>query len=235
MEIPATSGIQVLDRAIYILSVIAAQPRNLTELCDATGLPRATAHRISVALEKHRLIERQDDGQWAAGPALAELAPHSNARLEDVANGLLPGLVAQTKESVQLYRLSGTDRLCIANAEPLTGLRDTVPVGTRMTLTAGSAAKVLVAWSPNTLRDTVLPDAAYDRAELDRTRANGIAESIAERDVSLSSASVPVFDPEGTMVAALSVSGPVDRMTDSPAKTFGDALQHTAKLIEQAL
>lgn len=234
-EIPAVSGIQVLDRAVFILSVVAKKPRNLTELCEETGLPRATAHRISVALEKHRLIERQPDGHWSAGPALAELAPESGSKLEDAAQDLLPALVEMTQESVQLYRLSGFERICIANAEPKTGLRDTVPKGTRMTLRAGSAARILLAWAPESLLEQVLPDAAYDQAELDRVKERRISESVAERDSSLASASVPVFDSVGDMIAALSVSGPVARMSDSPAEKFGDALHKIAHALEAHL
>ncbi len=50
--------------------------------------------------------------------------------------------------SAQVYRRSGDRRLCIAAAEPAAGLRDTVPVGSLLTLRAGSAAQVLVAWLP---------------------------------------------------------------------------------------
>ena len=156
VEVPNTSGIQVLDRAIFILAVIAKEPRSLSQLCEETGLPRATAHRISVALEKHRLIERQEDGHWVAGPALAELAPRTDRKLEDTAANLLPDLMHTVGESVQVYRLSGRERICIANAEPASGLRDTVPVGTRMTLAAGSAAKVLMAYASPGLQEEVL-------------------------------------------------------------------------------
>lgn len=234
-EVPATSGIQVLDRAIFILSVIASEPRNLADLCEITGLPRATAHRIAVALEKHRLIERMPDSQWTAGPALAELAPHSNSRLEDAAEFILPKLMQETTESVQLYRLSGMERICIANAEPAAGLRDTVPVGTRMTLEAGSAAKVLVAYSSPALQKEVLASAAYSATELAKVAEAGVSQSHAERDPSLASASVPVFDANGNLVAALSISGPADRIGPHAADKFGSKLKAAAKELEQQL
>lgn len=234
-EVPSISGIQVLDRAIFILNVISQEPRNLADLCDITGLPRATAHRIAVALEKHRLIERLPDSQWIAGPALAELAPHASTQLEDAAEHILPELMAATNESVQLYRLSGTERLCIANAEPRTGLHDTVPVGTRMTLEAGSAAKILVAYGPASLQREILPRAAYTAADLERIERTGISESIAERDPSLSSASVPVFDANRNLIACLSISGPVERMGPQPAERFGAQLRASARQLESYL
>src|SRR5699024_11676059 len=70
-----------------------------------------------------------------------------------------------------------------------------------MTLNAGSAARVLVAWAPASLQQAVLPTAAYSAAELERVRQTQISESVAERDASLASASVPIFDSTGTMVA----------------------------------
>ena len=217
-EIPATSGIQVLDRAIFILSVIAAEPRNLSDLCAITGLPRATAHRIAVALEKHRLIERGADGAWVTGPALAEMAPSTSSRLEDAAEFILPDLMA--------------------TPEPATGLRDTVPVGHRMTLKAGSAAKLLVAYAPEAFQNQVLPQAAYTREDLEKIAADGIAESSAERDPSLASASVPIFGsdmPNRTVIACLSISGPVARMGDHPAEKFGADLKESARQLENLL
>lgn len=231
-DIPAISGIQVLDRAVYILNVIAAEPRSLSDLCTITGLPRATAHRIAVALEKHRLIERDSSGNWTTGPALAEMAPSQDSRLEDAAGYILPELMRRTGESVQLYRLSGLERVCVANAEPVSGLRDTVPVGHRMTLAAGSAAKALVAFGPPSLREQVLPTAAYTARELEEIARTGISESSAERDPSLGSATVPIFDANGQLIAALSISGPVDRMGSSPAAKFGADLKESARRLE---
>ncbi|MBC2681814.1 IclR family transcriptional regulator [Corynebacterium anserum] len=234
-EVPSTSGIQVLDRAIFILSVIAAEPRNLAELCEITGLPRATTHRIAVALEKHRLIERLPDSQWTAGPALTELAPQSNSRLEEAAEYVLPKLMQETNESVQLYRLSGMERVCIANAEPAAGLRDTVPVGTRMTLEAGSAAKVLVGHSSPSLQKEVLATAAYSADELRNVVQEGVADSHAERDPSLASASVPVFDTNGSLIAALSISGPADRIGKNAGARYGAQLKAAALELQKQL
>lgn len=234
-EVPATSGIQVLDRAVFILMVISAKPRTLTDLCEITGLPRATAHRIAVALEKHRLIQRDTEGAWTTGPALAEMAPTANSRLKEAAEHILPKLLADTGESVQLYRISGLERICIANANPATGLHDIVPVGHRMSLGAGSAAKVLMAYASETMRAQILPGAAYTQEDLDQVRANEIAESSGERDSGLGSASVPLFDASGIMIAALSLSGPVDRMSPHPATKFGPALRRAAREFDLAL
>ena len=63
----------VLDKAVAIMRAVADEPATLAELVGRTGLPRATAHRLAVALEGHRLVRRTPEGSWAPGPALAEL------------------------------------------------------------------------------------------------------------------------------------------------------------------
>lgn len=64
------SGIGVLDKAVQVLTAIGDSPCGLAELCERTGLPRATAHRLAAGLEVHRLLSRDGDGQWQLGAGL---------------------------------------------------------------------------------------------------------------------------------------------------------------------
>ncbi|MDQ3989973.1 MAG: helix-turn-helix domain-containing protein, partial [Actinomycetota bacterium] len=153
------SGIGVLDKAVTVLRTVAESPCSLAELCARTGLPRATAHRLAVGLEVHRLLRRDTDGRWRPGPALGELGNGTLDPLLDAAAAVLPRLRDITGESVQLYRREGMQRICVASAEPPSGLRDTVPVGSRLPMTAGSGAKVLVAWADPATQRAVLADA----------------------------------------------------------------------------
>ena len=137
-----TSGIKVLDRAMLILVTIGEKPRSLTELCEATGLPRATAHRLASALETHHILTRTADGRWTIGAVLTSLGARSATTLVDAATPIMAALMADTGESVQLYQLAGAHRVCIAAQEPASGLQNTVPTGSRLPLTAGSAAKI---------------------------------------------------------------------------------------------
>ena len=224
------SGIGVLDKAVVVLRAAAATPCALSELCERTGLPRATAHRLAVGLEAHRLLTRDADGRWRPGPALGELAHGHGDPLLAAAEEVLPGLRDLTGESIQLYRRDGSDpavRVCVAAAEPASGLRDTVPVGVRVSMAAGSGAKVLAAWSrePSTFPDPVL----------DEVRRRGWAQSVAEREAGVASVSAPVRAPDGSVVAAVSVSGPVDRIGRRPGPKWADALLAAARRLEDRL
>jgi DNA-binding IclR family transcriptional regulator len=224
------SGIGVLDKAVVVLRATAAAPCALGELCERTGLPRATAHRLAVGLEAHRLLARDADGRWRPGPALGELAHGHGDPLLTAAEEVLPGLRDLTGESVQLYRRDGMDptaRVCVAAAEPASGLRDTVPVGVRVSMAAGSGAKVLAAWSSQ-------PSAFTDRV-LDEVRRRGWAQSVAEREAGVASVSAPVRSPDGTVVAAVSVSGPVDRLGRHPGARWAESLLAAARSLEVRL
>jgi DNA-binding IclR family transcriptional regulator len=206
----------VLDKAVAVLWAVADSPCGLAELCARTGLPRATAHRLAVGLETHRLLERGAEGRWRCGPALAELAGTSSDPLLDAAAVVLPRLREKTGESVQLYRRDGMYRVCVAAVEPPSGLRDTVPVGARLPMTAGSGAKVLVAWADPAVQRAVLSDSVFGERTLIDVRRRGWAQSVAERESGVASVSAPVRDHSGGVVAAVSVSGPIDRMGRRP-------------------
>ncbi|MEU6266837.1 IclR family transcriptional regulator [Saccharopolyspora shandongensis] len=229
------SGIGVLDKAVAVLQAVAAEPCGLAELCSRTGLPRATAHRLAVGLEVHRLLRRGSDGRWRPGAALAELAGGAVDPLLEAATTVLPKLRDVTGESVQLYRRDGMQRLCIAAAEPPSGLRDTVPVGTALSMTAGSGAKVLAAWSDPATQRAVLAEAVYGERTLMEVRRRGWAQSVAERESGVASVSAPVRDTQGNVVAAISVSGPIDRMGRRPGARWAADLLAAADALQNRL
>ena len=120
-----------------------------------------------------------------------------------------------TGESVQLYVRRGDRRLCVASLESPHGLRTIVEVGALLPLDVGSAGRVL----------SEEPDAVR----------RGWAESVEERQRGVASVSAPVHDAGGRLVAAVSVSGPVERTTRSPGERYADAVLRAAKEIESAL
>ncbi|MDO5031490.1 IclR family transcriptional regulator [Corynebacterium sp.] len=225
-EYSAVSGIKVLDRAVAIMMAAANRPSTLNELCETTGLPRATAHRLATALEAHRILVRTPDGKWGSGPAL----PGNRDRIIESAGPIMDELLAQTGESVQLYELSGQSRTCIATREPESGLHNVVPVGRQLPLTSGSAARIFAAFG-----DAHVPGATFTAADVAAARAKGYSESIEEREAGLASVSAPVFDSKGTFIAALSISGSAERFRPSPAEKFGALLADAAQRLSARL
>lgn len=208
-----SSTVGTLTKAGSILDAVELGPQDLNELVSITGLPRATCHRLATALVELRLLARTDN-RYAVGPRISELhAATSTDRLRTVALPSLRRLRDETGESAQLYRRQGDQRLCVATAEPATGLRDTVPEGALLTMSAGSAAQVLSAWSGG----------GFDDAVLTSVRRRGWAESVGEREPGVASVSAPVWSGQ-RVIAAISISGPIDRLGRRPGKRYASAV-----------
>lgn len=230
-----SSGIGVVDKSVAILAAVAAAPRALAELVEATALPRATAHRLAVALETHRLLARDGEGRFVLGPRVGELAGALPDPLVTAAGPVLAWVRDECGESAQLYRRDGAERVCVAAAERTHGLRTTVPVGSRLPLTAGSGAQVLCAWSDPATIAAVLRDAEFSDRALAEVRRRGWAQSVGQREAGVASVSAPVLSGAGDLLAAISISGPIERLGRSPGARFGPLLVTAARRLSTTL
>jgi DNA-binding IclR family transcriptional regulator len=220
-----SSGVGVLDKAAIVLGALEAGPASLASLVAATGLARPTAHRLATALEHHRLVARDLQGRFVLGPRLRELATAAGEdRLLEAANPVLARLRDITGESAQLYRRQGDSRVCVAGAERLTGLRDTVPVGATLTMKAGSAAQILLAWEPPEAVMPLLPRCKFTGRTLAEVRRRGWAQSVAEREPGVASVSAPIRDRTGRVIASISISGPIERLGRRPGERHAMAV-----------
>lgn len=216
------SRVGVIDKSAAILAALELGPLSLADLVAATQLPRPTAHRLAVALADHGLVGRTADGDFRLGPRLAELADAGRSDgLAVMARPVLARLRDETGESTQLYVRRGDTRVCVAGADLPSGLRDTVPVGAVLTMGAGSAAQVLRAWSD----DDAGP---FPERTLAAVRRQGYAHSVGEREPGVASLSAPVRGSSGRVVAAVSLSGPDERLTRAAAQRLGPALLRAA-------
>ncbi len=210
-----TSGVGVLDKSMLVIEALAGQPCSLNELVERSGLNRATAHRLASALSEHGLARRLDDGRFALGFRLLELGRRvaDELPLAALAQPILERLRAETQESAQLYVRDGAVRICVAAAESEHGLRTIVPVGRRLTMAKGSAASAL----------------------LGQGLEHGFVVSVGEREPGVASVSAPVRGASGDVVAAISVSGPIDRTSDDPGDRYGQQVVAAARTLESAL
>ncbi|HET7489962.1 MAG TPA: IclR family transcriptional regulator C-terminal domain-containing protein [Acidimicrobiales bacterium] len=198
----------VLDKAVSVLDALEGGPLPLAGLVAATGLSRATAHRLAVALEAHDLVARDGEGRFVLGPRLVRRS------LEDAARPALAALRDTTGESAQLYVPRNGSRLCAVSLESPHSLRTIVPAGALLPLDQGSAGKLL----------------RGDAGALRR----GWAQSVEEREAGVASVSAPVRRA-GEVVAAVSVSGPVERTTRSPGRRYAEAVCAAARQVEAAM
>lgn len=230
------SGVGVLDKAAHILDCLEAGPASLSQLVESTGLARPTAHRLAVALAHHRLVARDVQGRFVLGPRLGELASAAGEdRLIAAAGPVLNQLRNVTGESAQVYRRQGEWRICVASAERPIGLRDTIPVGTQLSMRAGSAAQVLIAWEDHNRLLEGLRQARFSATVLAAVRRRGWAQSVGERERGIASVSAPVRNPSGKVIAAVSISGPIERLTRQPGRLHATVVVQAARQLSEAL
>jgi DNA-binding IclR family transcriptional regulator len=212
------SGVGVLDKAILILTSLEPGSLSLQDLTEATGLPRATAHRLATALESHRLVDRDASGRFVLGSALVRLGRAASDRpdrsLMEASTPALRRLRDVTGESTQLYVSSGESRVCLVSLESPHSLRTIVAIGASLPMDRGSAARVL-SCLPQVLR-------------------RGWAESVEEREKGVASVSAPVY-VDGRVAAAVSVSGPVERTSRQPGRRYASDVMAAAREVEAAL
>lgn len=206
----SVSGVGVVDKAFVVLNVLVTRPLTLAEVVEATGIPRATCHRLLSALEHHGAVRRNDEGLYCVGPSMAGLGRAATAqfpflrRARDVATALRD----KTGESVQVFFPETDGRRCVVSLESPNGLRWIVPEGALFPISRGSAGRVL------------------SGAKLSN---GGWIESVEERVKGVASVSAPVIDGTGDIIAALSISGPLERMSRNPGAKFGAMVSRGAR------
>jgi DNA-binding IclR family transcriptional regulator len=201
------TDVGVLDKAMAVLAAVEQRPMHLAEIQTATRLPRATAHRLATSLERHGMLRRDDAGRFDLGPHAITLGTAATARFDVVraARPVLEDLRAATGESVQLFVREGDARRCTISLESPHGLRWIVPEGALLPLDVGSSGRVLGG----------------------EVGPRGWVESVGEREPGVASVSAPVRGSDG-VVTAVSVSGPIDRLTRRPGRRFGSAVVEAA-------
>ncbi len=211
LDVNSVSGVGVIDKGALILGALRAGPLDLGGLRQASGLPRATVHRLAVALEHHHLVRRDAQGRFCLGLELVALgrAAAEQFGLGELARDILETLGHDSGESVQLYVREDGLRRCVVSLHSPHALRWTVAEGSLLPLELGSAGKVLM------LDATLEP----------------WRESVEEREPGVASVSAAVVGPAGEVVAAVSISGPVERLSRQPGLRFGVLVAQAASAI----
>ncbi len=209
----SVSGVGVLDKAFVVLNALVARPLSLSESVEATGIPRATCHRLLAALEHHGAVRRNNEGLYCLGPTLAGLGRGAAVQFPflERAREIATEIRDRTGESVQVFIAETDGRRCVISLESPNGLRWIVPEGSLFPLSRGSAGKVLSA----------------------KTAPTTWVESVEERVKGVASVSAPILDADGHVIAAISISGPLERMSRTPGAKFGTVVVRGAKTLSQ--
>lgn len=233
-------SVRALERGLDILGCFqgASAPIPLTTIAGNVDLSLSTALRILGTLEKKGFITRDEaTKRYSLGPSLLGLTSAAQ-RMNDLAMSALPfmqELNAEHDETISLYIVSGMQRVCIQRVDSSQALRQVVSIGDILPLGLGSGGKVLTAWLAQTPGfDLATHAPTLSPATLEQIRQNGYAASFNERGEGIYGVAAPVRDYTGSVVAALSLSGPTARFQFEKLNELAESVMGKAREISTA-
>lgn len=246
-ELSATSFPQVVDRTLDILHAVARRgPLTVQELQEETGLPRSSLYRLLVGLRARQLVSMDAGGWVRLGSGVLSWADgyHRQNPLALLALPAMRELTRRSEETSLLTVAVFPNGQCVQKVEPERSVRISYSVGRTRPLHAGASSKVLLAFMDPALVDLYFRTVSLDpytretptsedalRAQVGEIKKLGYCYTEGELDPGAAAIAVPIFDPAGTLVAGLSVAGPVGRL--DPAVTLSHVLAAKAAIEAQ--
>ncbi|MBL0386181.1 IclR family transcriptional regulator [Tumebacillus sp. ITR2] len=238
--------VRAVERALDILLCFAGTDAELglSDISKRLGLHKSTVHRLLASLESKGFIRRHSSTEkYRLGWSVLELV--SNVYQSDALSSIvLPEMTRlrdQIGETISLYVRSGTERIRIQAVESNQPVRRVANIGKRLPLHVGASSKVLLAFSKEPVEDLVRDCCPSESSRMEflqslaTTRNLGYAISIEEREPGAAAVAAPIFSRQGDIVAALSVSGPVDRFTPDMLKIHTEAVRRSADIMTKML
>lgn len=240
----APGHVQSVERAIAILEFLAANEwSGATDVGNELGVHKSTAFRLLNTLESRGLVEQHiESGKYRLGSGLVHLA-NSVTVGPDVTRQAQAGctwLAGQTEETVTLSVLEGLESVTIDQIMSTSTVASRSWLGRRTPLHCTSPGKVFLAFLPDDRQaeivagpherftDHTITDPGLLRAEIDQVRLDGFASSCEEFEEGLSAAAAPVCAVDGTVIAAIGISGPSYRLDHEQLKALAPVVREAA-------
>ena len=250
---PHIYKVQVLDRAFQILNLLADEKSGvgLMEIASRLKLHKSTAHRLIMVLEVSRFVEKNTvSGKYHLGSRLMELGLSAVSRLDvyEVAGPHLRTLVKETGETAHLAVLRDGQVVSLVNVESSQTLRTPATVGTRTPAYCTSLGKAMLAFAPPEHIDAFLRNrkleaftrktitsASRFKQELRSIQKLGYAVDNEEREPGLRCIGAPLWDSSGSVIAAISIAGPIFRIGDDRVNDLAGIVMKIAARISASL
>ncbi|MCM2675889.1 IclR family transcriptional regulator [Alkalicoccobacillus plakortidis] len=245
--------VQAVDRALEIIDILKEHPKGLgvTEIANRIGVVKSTAHRLLSSLESKHYVRRTVDQQrYRLGLKFLEIKSYviDTTDIVEEAHPLLEELVEKVGEITHLVLLDGFEMVYIDKVEPNQTIRIFSRTGKRAPIHCTGVGKAIAAhfneaqlkkyfhqaelegYTPHTFTS----EEAF-REELSQIKQLGYALDNEEHELGIRCVAAPIWNHEGKVENAISVTGPIDRMSDEKIEELKPILIHTANLISKAI
>ncbi|RYH01263.1 IclR family transcriptional regulator [Salipiger sp. IMCC34102] len=241
--------IKSVDKALRLLEILSQsdRPMRLRDIAEASELTRSNAFRMLQTLRDLGYVAQVGDGShYDLTLKIFEIGARkvaSNA-LVSVAHPVLQRLSERVSENVMLSVREGLTSVVLDRIESRAFVRTFAYLGARAPLHAVSGGKVLLAWAPDEViramaadlprfTEATITDPDRLAQEVETIRAQGYATAIHEINDAARGVAVPIRSLHGDVVAALSISGPMEDMDAALIARFVAELQDHAARIER--
>ena len=247
---PRASFSTTVTKAMSIVEILAARADvgvGLSELSALIGMPKSSTHRYMATLQSVGLAERNGEDRFRLGTRVIELAGSflANSDLRSESQAILDELAEMTGETIHLAVPSGTDVVYIAKIESKHTLGMSSHIGARLPMYSTSLGKAILAFSAPELLQAVLTERPQARtahtitspkalrAELITVRSQGFALDNQENEEGICCVGAPIIDYTGNAIAAISISGPCERMNRERAIQLGPLLWESTQRVSR--
>ena len=245
--------IKVLDKTFSILDILLHydSSMHITEISEKLGLYPSTTHRILDTLKHWGYVEQDPKSQkYRLGLKLLELGMAKLHQMDLVkeATPYLKELVNQCNETVHLGVLEEGEVLYLAKEESSQTIRMISYVGKRAPLHCTALGKALLAYLSKEERKKILGEEVLPRLtgntitdkgelekELSRVREQGFALDREENEKDVRCIAAPIWDYQGKVIAAISISSPIFRTDKKEQNNLKEALIETSEKISKRL
>jgi IclR family transcriptional regulator, KDG regulon repressor len=242
-----------LDNAVQLMDCFTLEEPYLgvREAARMVGISSSTAGRVMASLKDLGLLRQDSETRkyTLAGKVLAWAEVYSaTLDIRNLAQPYIQELKRITGETVSLYVLEGTQRVCVARLESDQNVRVVAWIGRNIPIYAGSAGKLFLAYLSDDEREEVLqktnlePMTPYTITDIDelhhqaiQIKDQGYAISHREWTVDASGVAAPIFNQRDRMIAALTVSGPTQRFDSANLEKITAACTRAALHISRLM
>jgi DNA-binding IclR family transcriptional regulator len=247
-----SAPVGVVGKVLRILEALDASPSGLQlrEIAEQTSVNKSTAYRFVAHLENEGYLLRDEAGAYVVAPKLARLGAGIayHATLRKISRPVAAALSSETKETVNLGVLDGHELLYLEVIESPHSFRMASQAGMHRPLNCTALGKALLAFLPNEHREELLPMLTFERVtprtipnlarfrkELVRVAQKGYAIDDQETDMGARCVAAPILDESGGVAAAISVAGPITRISRDRIQAYALATKKAARAISAQL
>ena len=245
-------SLKSMHKLMAILDCFSPFDRSLTlnEIAARCGMPKTTVHRLVSSLREVKLLEQdRERDRYRMGIRLFELGSivMGNLDIYREARPLVERLIGATGEGSHLCVFDGTNMVSIEHHEP-----NSASVNWTTTLSISPAyctgvGKAALAFQEEPVIDkiiaagllpftaTTITDPHRLREDLKQTRDRGYSIDEGEHQAAIRCIAAPIRNVAGNVFAAISVSGPKDRVTLERIPSVAPLVIATAKQISRQM